>query len=96
MSVGSRAMIGAVVGLLSLMLALVLGTLVRSAYGFFASQKADVESLCARALELDLAFRQYGAETPLRERRGNRCKRPSRLFAATARLTSDISASAAT
>lgn len=49
MSAGSRAMIGAVVGLLSLMLALVLGTLVGSAYGFFASQKADVESLGARA-----------------------------------------------
>ena len=68
MSTGSRDMIGAVIGLLSLLLALVLGTLVGSAYGFFASQKADVESLCARALELDLAFRQYGAETqPLRE-----------------------------
>ena len=68
MSAGSRDMIGAVMGLLSLLLALVLGTLVGSAYGFFASQKADVKSLCARALELDLAFRQYGAETePLRE-----------------------------
>jgi len=68
MAAGSRDMIGAVMGLLSLLLALVLGTLVGSAYGFFASQKADVESLCARSLELDLAFRQYGPETePLRE-----------------------------
>ncbi len=68
MSAGSRDMIGAVIGLLSLLLALVLGTLVGSAYGFFASQKADIETLCARALELDLAFRQYGEETqPLRE-----------------------------
>ena len=68
MSTGSRDMIGAVMGLLSLLLALVLGTLVGSAYGFFAAQKADVQSLCARALELDLAFRQYGQETqPLRE-----------------------------
>jgi hypothetical protein len=68
MSTGSRDMIGAVIGLLSLLLALVLGTLVGSAYGFFASQKADIETLCARALELDLAFRQYGPETqPLRE-----------------------------
>jgi hypothetical protein len=68
MSKGSRDMIGAVIGLLSLLLALVLGTLVGSAYGFFAVQKADVESLCARALELDLAFRQYGPETePLHE-----------------------------
>ena len=68
MSAGSRDMIGAVMGLLSLLLALVLGTLVGSAHGFFATQKADTESLCARALELDLAFRQYGPETqPLRE-----------------------------
>jgi uncharacterized protein YneF (UPF0154 family) len=60
MSAGSRDMIAAVMGLLSLLLALVLGTLVGSAYGFFAAQKVDVQSLCARALELDLAFRQYG------------------------------------
>jgi hypothetical protein len=68
MSSGSRDMIGAVMGLLSLLLALVLGTLVGSAYGFFAAQKADIELLSARALELDLAFRQYGPETqPLRD-----------------------------
>jgi hypothetical protein len=68
MSAGSRDMIGAVIGLLSLLLALVLGTLVGSAYGFFATQKGDIESLCARSLELDLAFRQYGPETePLRQ-----------------------------
>jgi hypothetical protein len=68
MSAGSRDMIGAVIGLLSLLLVLVLGTLVGSAYGFFATQKGDIESLCARSLELDLAFRQYGPETkPLRE-----------------------------
>ena len=35
MCAGSRDMIGAVIGLLSLLLALVLGTLVGSAYGFF-------------------------------------------------------------
>jgi hypothetical protein len=68
MSAGSRDMIGAVIGLLSLLLALVLGTLVGSAYGFFATQKGDIELLCARSLELDLAFRQYGPETqPLRQ-----------------------------
>jgi hypothetical protein len=68
MSTGSKEMIGAIMGLVSLLLALVLGTLVGSAYGFFATQKANIEMLCARSLELDLAFRQYGAETqPLRE-----------------------------
>jgi hypothetical protein len=68
MSTGSKEMIGAILGLLSLLLALVLGTLIGSAYTFFAAQKADVETLCARSLELDLAFRQYGPETrPLRQ-----------------------------
>ena len=64
MSTGSRDMIGAIMGLLSLLLALVLGTLVGSAHQFFTSQKAELESLGAR---LELAFRQYGPETePLR------------------------------
>jgi hypothetical protein len=68
MSTGSDKMIGAIMGLVSLLLALVLGTLVGSAYGFFTTQKANIETLCARSLELDLAFRQYGAETqPLRD-----------------------------
>lgn len=65
MSTGSKEMIGAIMGLVSLLLALVLGTLVGSAHGFFATQKSNIESLCSRALELDLAFRQYGAETQL-------------------------------
>ncbi len=68
MSTGFKEMIGGIMGLVSLLLALVLGTLVGSAYGFFAIQKTNIETLCARSLELDLAFRQYGAETqPLRE-----------------------------
>ena len=68
MSTGSKEMIGGIIGLVSLLLALVLGTLVGSAYGFCAAQKANIETLCARALELDLTFRQYGPETqPLRE-----------------------------
>jgi len=68
MSAGSKEMIGAILGLLSLLLALALGTLIGSAYTFYAAQKADIETLCARSLELDLAFRQYGAEArPLRQ-----------------------------
>jgi hypothetical protein len=68
LATGSEKMIGAIMGLVSLLLALVLGTLVGSAYGFFAAQKTNIETLCARSLELDLAFRQYGAETqPLRD-----------------------------
>jgi hypothetical protein len=67
MSAGSRDMVGSVLGLLSLLLALALGTLVGSANSFFAAEDAAVQSLCSRSLELDLAFRQYGpAVEPLR------------------------------
>lgn len=68
MSTGARDMIGAIMGLVTLLLALVLGTLVGSAYGFFAIQKSNVESLGARSIQLDMALVQYGPETaPLRE-----------------------------
>ena len=67
MTSGARDMIGAVLGLIALLLALVLGTLVGSAYGFFATQKANVETLAARSILIDMAFRQFGPEAePLR------------------------------
>jgi hypothetical protein len=65
MTSGARDMIGAVMGLIALLLALVLGTLVGSAYGFFATQKANVETLAARSIQLDMAFRQFGPEADL-------------------------------
>src|ERR1700679_2088265 len=68
MTSGSRDMIGAVMGLITLLLALVLGTLVGSAYGFFAIQKSNVETLGARTIVLDMALEQYGPEAqPLRD-----------------------------
>jgi hypothetical protein len=62
MTSGARDMIGAVMGLITLLLALVLGTLVGSAYGFFATQKANVENLAARTIQLDMALKQFGPE----------------------------------
>lgn len=68
LTAGGRDMIGAVMGLITLLLALVLGTLVGSAYGVFASQKANMETLGARAIQLDMALEQYGPETtPIRQ-----------------------------
>ena len=68
MSTGSREMIGAIIGLVTLLLALVLGTLVGSAYGFFATQKSNVETLGARSIQLNMALVQYGPEAqPLRD-----------------------------
>ena len=62
MTSGARDMIGAVMGLIALLLALVLGTLVGSAYGFYATQKANVENMAARAIQLDMALKQFGPE----------------------------------
>lgn len=59
----SRDMIGAIVGLVSLLLALVLGTLIGSAYAFYSTQKSEMETLAARALQLDLALAEFGPET---------------------------------
>ena len=65
----SRDMIGAIVGLISLLLALVLGTLIGSAYSFYATQKSEMETFAARSVQLDLALAEYGPETkPARER----------------------------
>ena len=59
----SRDMIGAIVGLLSLLLALVLGTLIGSAFSFYATQKSEMETFASRALQLDMALAEFGPET---------------------------------
>lgn len=58
----SRDMIGGVVGLVTLLLALVLGLLIWTAYGVFNTQQSELQTLSARALEFDLEMRQYGPE----------------------------------
>lgn len=67
MTSGAREMIGAIMGLIALLLALVLGTLVGSAYGFYAGQKANVELLAARSIQLDMALKPFGPDgAPIR------------------------------
>ena len=58
----ARDMIGAMTGLLGLLLALVLGTLVGSSYTLYATQKSELETLEARMLQLDAALQAYGPE----------------------------------
>jgi hypothetical protein len=58
----ARDMIGAMTGLLGLLLALVLGTLVGSSYTLYATQKSEMETLAARILQLDAALEAYGPE----------------------------------
>ena len=64
----SRDMIGAVMGLITLLLALVLGTIVGSAYFFSATQQSELQALSAQAIQLDEALAQFGPEAkPLRD-----------------------------
>jgi hypothetical protein len=58
----ARDMIGGVVGLLTLLLALVLGLLIWTAYGVYNTQQTELQTIAARALEFDLEMRQYGPE----------------------------------
>jgi hypothetical protein len=60
---GPRDMIGAVVGLLTLLSALVLGLLIWTAYGVYASQNTAIQNLAAKAMQFDLALADYGPET---------------------------------
>ena len=59
---GPRDMIGAVVGLLTLLSALTMGLLIWTAYGVYAGQNIAIQTLAAKFLQLDLALATYGPE----------------------------------
>ncbi len=58
----ARDMVVAVVGLLSLLCALVLGLLIWTAYGVYSGQNLAVQTLAAKVLQLDLALSDYGPD----------------------------------
>jgi Protein of unknown function (DUF4239) len=59
---GSRELIAAVVGLLTLLCALVTGLLIWTAYGVYSGQSAQIQSLAEKVMQLDLALSDYGPE----------------------------------
>jgi hypothetical protein len=59
---GSRDMIGAIVGLLTLLCALVTGLLIWTAYGVYAGQNTTIQTLASKVLQLDLALEDYGPD----------------------------------
>ena len=68
-SESARAVVGQVSGLVSLLLALVLGTLIGVSFAYFSTQKTELETFSAQILRLDQALAQYGPETkPLRDK----------------------------
>jgi len=65
----ARSVVGQVSGLVTILLAIVLGTLIGTSFAFFGGQKTTLEALSAQILELDQALAQYGPETiPARDR----------------------------
>ncbi|HKI14449.1 MAG TPA: hypothetical protein VKA12_05465 [Roseiarcus sp.] len=65
----SKGVVGQVAGLLTLLLALVLGTLIGVSFAYFSTQKTELEGFSAQVLRLDQALAQYGPETkPLRDK----------------------------
>src|SRR5271166_2987928 len=77
----SRDMIGSVMGLVTLLLALVLGTIVGSAYFFSATQQSELQAFSAQAIQLDEALAQFGPEAkPLRDKWKENLDRVLKLF----------------
>jgi hypothetical protein len=58
----AKGMIGSIIGLITLLLALVLGLLVWTSYGVYTNQNAESQSLGPLILKLDFALEQYGPE----------------------------------
>ena len=58
----AKGMIGSIIGLVTLLLALVLGLLVWTSYGVYTNQNAKSQSLGPLILKLDFALEQYGPE----------------------------------
>jgi hypothetical protein len=59
---GSKDMVGAVAGLLTLLSALVLGLLIWTSYGVYAGQNIAIQTLAAKVLQFDFALKDYGPE----------------------------------
>jgi hypothetical protein len=65
----TKGVVGQVAGLLTLLLALVLGTLIGVSYAYFSGQRTNLENFSAQILRLDQALGQYGPETkPMRDK----------------------------
>jgi hypothetical protein len=65
----SKGVVGQVAGLVSLLLALVLGTLIGVSFAYFSAQRTNLETFSAQILRLDQALAQYGPETkPARDK----------------------------
>jgi uncharacterized protein (DUF486 family) len=76
----SKGSVGAMIGLITLLLALVLGFLVFTAFSVYATQQTEAQSLAPVIIELDVLLEEYGddvtgARTGLRDALGRARRR---------------------
>jgi hypothetical protein len=65
----TKGVVGQISGLVSLLLALVLGTLIGVSFAYYSTQRTNLENFSAQILRLDQALAQYGPETkPMRDK----------------------------
>jgi len=64
----SKGTVGAMIGLFTLLLALVLGLLIWTAFGVYTMQQSEAQSLGPVAIELDVMMEKYGPEGELGRR----------------------------
>jgi hypothetical protein len=65
----TKGVVGQVAGLVSLLLALVLGTLIGVSFAYFSGQRTNLETFAAQVLRLDQSLAQFGPETkPVRDK----------------------------
>lgn len=57
-----RGAVGSVIGVLATLLALVLGLLIWTSYGVFATQQTEAQTLSVTTLQLDYLLEEYGPE----------------------------------
>ena len=59
----TKGVVGQISGLVSLLAALVLGTLIGVSFAYYSGQRTNLENFSAQVLRLDQALGQYGPET---------------------------------
>ena len=65
----TKGVVGQVSGLVTFLLALVLGTLIGVSFAYYSGQRTNLENFSAQILRLDQALAQFGPETkPMRDK----------------------------
>lgn len=59
----ARAVVGQVLGVVSMLLSVALGILVGQSYAYFQTQRTELETVSTQMVMLDLALAQFGSET---------------------------------